>query len=415
MSIAALLVSLGLTVVATVLLVVLVRVLARVARRGTRRLRALAAAAAPRFAVRGLVLFRPEQLLRAAGVVVASAAWLVALAAGYLYLTFVLSRFVWTSAWGSALGNFLLSTLASLGLGILRAVPQLFVVVLIILVARFADRVLRSLFKAAEQRRIVLPGVHPDTARPTRRIASVLLWVFAVAVAYPHLPGSQSTAFRGVSVLAGLLFTLGSAGLVGQAMSGLVLMYARSFRVGDYIEAKGIQGTVLELGLLSTRLRTPKNEYVTLPNGVVVGGAVTNYSLAAEHGERLFLHTSVTIGYDTPWRQVQALLLAAGAGVEAALAEPAPFVLQRALDDSYVEYQLNVAVDPARARELPWLYSALHAAIQDAFAEAGVEILSPTYRAVRDGNAPALPGRGRPSAVPAAHGGGPSAGGWVPA
>jgi small-conductance mechanosensitive channel len=243
--------------------------------------------------------------------------------------------------------------------------------------------------------------VHPETARPTRRIAQALLWVFAIAVAYPHLPGSGSATFKGVSVLAGLLFTLGSAGLVGQAMSGLVLMYSRSFKVGDFITAGGIQGTVVELGLLSTRLCTPKNEYVTLPNGVVVGGAVTDYTTAREHGQALFLYSSVTIGYDTPWRRVHELLLAAAARTEEMLRDPAPFVLQRALDDSYVEYQINVAVDPGRAADLPALYSVLHASIQDVFADAGVEILSPTYRAWRDGNAPALPGA-RPVADTAA-------------
>jgi len=405
MSIAALLVSVGLTVVATVVLVAVVRVLSRLARRGARKLRSLATAAAPRLTIRGVVLLRPEQLLQAAGMVVAGLAWLVGLAAGYLYLTFVLSRFVWTSAWASALGNFLLSTLASLGLGIVRAIPELFVVGLIFLVARFANRVLRVLFEAAEQRRIVLPGVHPDTARPTRRIASVLVWIFAFAVAYPHLPGSQSSTFKGISALAGLLFAFGSAGLVGQAMSGLVLMYSRSFRVGDFVEIGRIQGTVLELGLLSTRLRTPKNEYVTVPNSVVVAAAVTDFSTGGEHGQGLLLHTAVTIGYDVPWRRVHELLLAAAAGMEGAVRDPAPFVLQRALDDSYVEYQVNVAIDAARAAELPGLYSALHAGIQDAFAAAGVEIMSPSYRALRDGNATTIPGSRPPAGrAPAAAG-----------
>lgn len=391
MTLSALLVSLGLTLLATLVLLVGLRVLVRIGRATAARLRSLAQAAAPRLNVRGLAVLRTEQLLQGARVSAAVVAWLVGLGLGYLYLTFVLSRFVWTSAWGDALGNFLLDTLASLGLGILRAVPDVFVVVLIFLVARFANGVLRALFVAVEERRITLPGVHPETARPTRRIAQGLLWVFAIAVAYPHLPGSESSAFRGVSVLAGLLFTLGSAGLVGQAMSGLVLMYSRSFKVGDFIEVNRIQGTVVELGLLSTRLRTPKNEYVTLPNGVVVGGGVTDFTTAREHGEALFLHSSVTIGYDTPWRRVHELLLAAAAGTGGALPDPVPFVLQRVLDDSYVEYQINVAVDPGRASELPALYSALHANIQDSFAEAGVEILSPSYRALRDGNASTLP------------------------
>jgi small-conductance mechanosensitive channel len=249
-------------------------------------------------------------------------------------------------------------------------------------------------FDAAADRRITLPGIHPETAQPTRRIVTVLMWLFAVTLAYPYLPGSGSAAFKGVSVFAGVLFTLGSAGLVGQAMSGLVLMYSRSFKVGDYVEAGGIQGEVVELGLLSTRLRTPKNEYVSLPNNVVVGRAVTNYSAAAAHRRPLVLYSSVTIGYDVPWRRVHELLIGAARSAADVLPEPAPYVLQRALDDSYVEYQVNAAVDPARAAEQPQLYSALHAAIQDAFAAAGVEILSPSYHAVRDGNAATVPSDG---------------------
>jgi len=383
--------SLGLAVAASALLAVIVLLLVSVSRGVTGRMQRVAAAAAPRLRVGGLVLLRSDQLFRAASVGVRTIAWLAGLAAGYVYLTFVLTRFAGTRPWGLALGHFLVTTLANLGLAALDAIPDLFVVALIFVAARFAVALARSLLDAAADGRIVLPGIHPDTAAPTRRIVTVLLWLFAVAVAYPYLPGSSSDAFKGVSVFAGLLFTLGSAGLMGQAMSGLVLMYARSFKVGDFIEAGGVQGTVVELGLLSTRLRTPKNEYVSIPNGVVVGRAVTDYSAARERGESLFLYSSVTIGYDTPWRRVHELLIAAARRVDGARANPPPFVLQRGLDDSYVAYQINVAIDPARAAELPWLYSSLHASIQDGFAEAGVEILSPSYHAVRDGNDATVP------------------------
>ena len=402
MELSALLASLVLAVAASALLALVILLLVRVSRRITARVRRLAAAAAPRLRVGGLALLRSDQLYRAATVSVRVVAWLVGLAAVYIYLTFVLTTFPWTRSWGHALGHFLVETLTSLGLAVLGAIPNLFVVALIFVATRFVVVLARSIIGAAAQSRIVLLGIHPDTAAPTRRIVTVLLWLFAVALAYPYLPGSSSEAFKGVSVFVGLLFTIGSAGLVGQAMSGLVLMYSRSFKVGDFIEAGGVQGTVVELGLLSTRLKTPKNEYVSMPNNVVVGRAVTDYSAAGEHDQRLFIYSSVTIGYDTPWRRVHELLIAAARRSDGVLADPAPFVLQRALDDSYVEYQVNAAIDSARAAELPWLYSTLHGSIQDAFSEAGVEILSPTYHAARDGNASTVPGDRRQEGKPRA-------------
>jgi small-conductance mechanosensitive channel len=391
MELSQILAGVALVVVATALLVAVTRALAYLRRHASARLQGLVDQAAPRLRVRGLVLLRTDQLATAAATGVTLAAWLLGLAAAYLYLTFGLTRFVWTRPWGNALGAFLLDTLGRLGLAAVRAVPDVFVIVVILAATRFAVGLVRLVFDAAADRRITLPGIHPETAHPTRRIVTVLMWLFAVTLAYPYVPGSGSSAFKGVSVFAGLLLTLGSAGLVGQAMSGLVVMYSRSFRVGDYVQVGAIQGTVVELGLLSTRLRTPKNEFVSLPNGVVVGGAVTNYSKAAEYRRALLVYSSVTIGYDVPWRRVHELLVAAAAGTEGVLPEPAPYVLQRALDDSYVEYQVNAAMDPARADEQQALYSRLHAAIQDSFAQAGVEILSPSYHAVRDGNADALP------------------------
>ena len=340
---------------------------------------------------RGLRLIHPGQLLRAARVAVTALSWALGLVVAYLYLTFALSQFPWTRPWGEALGRFLLGTLSTLTLGALRAVPGLFTVALILVVARFLTQLVRSTFDSVERGTISLPGLHPDTTQPTRRIAIAILWLFAIAVAYPYMPGSSSAAFKGVSVFAGLLITLGSSGLVGQAMSGLVVMYSRSFRVGDFIQAGGVQGTVTELGLLATRLRTPKNEYVTLPNTVVVASPVTDYSAASRYAQELLMYSSVTIGYDTPWKRVHELLVAAAARTNGVLPTPAPFVLQRSLDDSYVEYQINAAIDPGRAAELPILYGTLHAHIQDVFAEAGVEIMSPTYRALRDGNPRTLP------------------------
>jgi small-conductance mechanosensitive channel len=400
-SLSGILVALALALAGTAVFVLAIRLLLLGRRRIAARLGRVTAEALPHVSIRGFTLLRPTQLLSAARVGLIALAWALGLIAGYLYLTFVLTQLPWTRAWGQALGHYLVSTLGRLALGALGAVPGLFTVAIILLATRFVVRLVRSLFDAVERGLVILPGLHPETAQPTRRIVTALIWMFALVIAYPNLPGSDSAAFKGVSVFAGLLVTFGSAGIVGQAMSGLVLMYSRGFKVGDYVQVGQTQGMVITLGLLSTRLRTPKNEYVTVPNSVVVGGHVINYSAPRDHGHPLTIYSSVTIGYDVPWRQVHELMINGAKATEGVLEDPAPFVLQRALDDFYVEYQVNAAIDATRAPELPWLYSRLHAAIQDAFWAAGVEILSPSYHAVRDGNTAAIPPEHRPKGRPA--------------
>ena len=379
---------------ATVVMLLAIRLLFSSRRRVRARLARLDVPTAPEIMIRGLRLIHPRQVALAARALVTVTAWGLGLVVGYLYLTFVLSQFPLTRPLGEALGQILLKTLGQLITGALGAIPGLFVVAVIFAVTRFLMGLVRTTFDAVEQRRLAIPGIHPDTAQPTRRIISVLVWLFAIVVAYPYVPGSGSAAFKGVSVFAGLLLSLGSAGLVGQAMSGLVVMYSRSYRVGDFIEAAGVQGTVVDLGLLSTRLRTPKNEVVTVPNSVVVAGKVTDFTAPSE--QPLLIYSSVTIGYDVPWRRVHELLTAAAAKTDGVLPQPAPFVLQRALDDSYVEYQVNAPIDASRAAALPFIYSDLHANIQDSFSAAGVEIMSPTYHAVRDGNTVTIPPEHRP-------------------
>jgi small-conductance mechanosensitive channel len=381
---------------ATVVLFVALTVLWRMRRRLTERGRRLVARWAPRLRIADIELFSPaaaETAVRWAG---SLAAWAVTLVLVDVYVTYALGRFAYTRPYAEVLGQFIVDTLAMLAQGAVRAVPQLLIVALIFLVTRFLARQIGRLFTAAESGALRLPGVHPETAAPTRRIAMALIWLFALAVAFPYLPGSDSAAFRGVSVFAGLLVTLGSAGIVGQAMSGLVLMYSRSFRPGDYVRIGDVDGTVLELNLLSTRLRTPKHEIVTVPNNVVVGGRIVDYSAIGRQGEPLLIYSSVTIGYDTPWRKVHELLIRGALHTDGVLPTPEPFVLQLGLRDWYVEYQVNAAVDPARAPELPALYGALHRNIQDAFWEAGVEIMSPSYFALRDGNTVTIPPDQRP-------------------
>jgi small-conductance mechanosensitive channel len=215
-----------------------------------------------------------------------------------------------------------------------------------------------------------------ETARATRRVVVVLLWLFALTAAYPHIPGSDTDAFRGISVLLGVVISLGSTGLVNQIMSGFVVIYSRALRPGDWVRVGDTEGLVTEVGLLSTKLSTVRREQVAIPNAVLVGTATTNYtSLAGDDGP--LASTAVTIGYDAPWRQVHALLELAASRTDGVRKQPEPRVLQRGLSDFYVEYQLIVHLERAEDRFV--VLSALHGHIQDAFNEQGVQIMSPHF------------------------------------
>lgn len=358
----------------------------------------------PAVTIRGFTVLRPRQAGHALIRTLVGGAWVVGALLAYAWLTFVLMRFPVSRPWGEALGGFLVLTVRDLALGAVKAVPGLITVVIIFIAARWLGRLIGGFFTAVEGGRVQVPWVHAETAQPTRRIALVLLWLFAIVVAYPYLPGSGSAAFKGVSVFLGLVLSLGSTGLVNQAMSGLVVMYARSFRVGDYVRIGDVEGEVTTLALLSTKIRTTKNEEVTLPNAAILSGGTVNYSRLAA-GPGLILYTGVTIGYDTPWRQVHALLTLAASRTPGLRTDPPPFVLQTALGDFYVEYQLNARLERAADR-IP-VRSALHANILDAFNEYGVQIMSPHFE-TQPTAAVTVP-RERWHAAPAADGSGDGA------
>jgi small-conductance mechanosensitive channel len=303
-------------------------------------------------------------------------AWIAGLVLAEVWLGFSLSRFPYTAPWGHALRGFLLSKLEWLALGVLGTLPGLFTVVVILLFIRFLTRMIHGFFGAVQTGRVTVPWLHPDTAPPTERIVVALTWVFGLVLCYPYLPGSDSDVFKGVSVFIGLLVTLGSGGSVNQILSGLILVYARALHTGDYVRIGEFEGTVAEVGLVATRLRTPWQELVTIPNAVVLGAATTNYS-RLERADQLWYRTSVTIGYDAPWRQVHAMLCLAAERTAGIRREPIPFVLQTSLSDFYVEYTLNFR--PEEPAQRVFVLSELHTNIQDAFNENGVQILSPHF------------------------------------
>jgi small-conductance mechanosensitive channel len=326
----------------------------------------------------GLDVRRPLEALERG--LVRIAAWGLGLFAAYVWLTFSLQRFPYTRPWAAALRTDLLTLLRDLGVGALGAIPGLFAIVVVFLAARFIIRIVDVVFQAVERGSVNVGALEPETARATRQIAIVLIWLFALTVAYPYIPGSRTDAFRAIGVLLGLMISLGSSGLVNQLLSGLVVVYSRALRPGEIVRIGDHFGGVKEVRLLSTKL-VSKGEEITIPNAVLVGTTVTNYSrLGGENGP--IISTGVTIGYDAPWRQVHAMLQEASRRTAGIRREPPPMVLQRALSDFYVDYELRVHLEippePARVR------SELHQHIQDVFNEFGVQIMSPAFESQPD-------------------------------
>jgi len=324
-----------------------------------------------------------DELVRASRIVeflqqsVGIVAWTLILFVTYSWLTFSLRRFPYTRYWGESLREFLLDRLSLVGTAILDALPGLFTVLIIVLLTRFVSRFVQLFFRAIAEGRISVGWIYPETAEPTRKLVVLALWLGAVAISYPFLPGSDSEAFKGMSVLVGLMVSLGSSGLVSQMMGGFTLTYSRALRRGDFVSVGDIEGTVTHLGTLSTKILTPKNEDVTIPNAVVVGQTVTNHSRGGDEG--VFVTTDITIGYDVAWRQVEAMMLLAAARTPGVRRDVPPKVRPSALQDAYVKYTLFFCLEEPKTRRA--VLAAVHANILDAFNEYGVQITSPNYEA----------------------------------
>ena len=294
----------------------------------------------------------------------------------YWWSVFLLNQFSATASWSEQLRLFLFSMFIEFGGGALRALPELFTVVVILLIARWGSRLVNALFNEVESGRLTFSWLERETARTTQTLVLVAIWLFALVVAYPYIPGSNTEAFKGVSVLVGLMITLGSTGLINQIISGLFVIYSRSVRPGDYVRIGDTEGQVIEVGFLATKLMTPRQEEITLPHSVLVGTGTTSYSRLAEE-QGVVVTISVTIGYDVPWRQVHALLLLGAARTRGIRSAPAPRVLQRELSDFSVQYHLVAHLREGEKRGE--VMSELHAQIQDAFNEFGAQIMSPHF------------------------------------
>lgn len=306
--------------------------------------------------------------------------WALMLLLADAWATFALHQFAATRPWAERSTAWLLGLLHSFGQAIASAVPGLLTAALIFVLARVATRLVAIFLDRVADGDTTVHWLDRDTAVPTRRLATVGIWLFAVAMAYPYLPGSGSEAFKGVSVLAGVMLSLGASSVVGQALSGFSLMYSRSLRVGEYVKVGDTEGTVTHMGLFTTQVHTGLGEAVSLPNTVVFSQPIRNFSRLVADGQ-FVLHTAVTIGYTTPWRQVHAMLLEAAHRTPGVAQDPKPYVVQTALSDFYVEYRLCCQSNHMAPHRRAEAMSMLHTHIQDVFNEHGVQIMSPHYMA----------------------------------
>ena len=308
----------------------------------------------------------------------------------YLLIPLLLGFFPPTQVIAEGLRAQIRSVLVRGGEAGLNAIPNLLSIVLILAITSQVIRASNAWFRALERGRLQIPGFYPEWAMPTRRLLAGVILLAGLVIAFPYVPGSNSKVFQGAGLLVGVLAALGSSAVATNVISGLMLIYTRAFQEGDRVEIGGVVGVVQDRALLVTRIQTPRNELVSIPNATVIATSIVNFSFSTREIARpVAVATTVTIGYDVPWRQVHALLLAAARGLPAIAAQPEPYVLQTALNDFNISYELNAfVVNAGLYRET---LSELLGAIQDRFAEAKVEILSPGYHAVRDGEPSTLP------------------------
>lgn len=314
--------------------------------------------------------------------------WLTITIIIYLALPTIFSIFPFTEGWSKTLFNWIWFPFRSIITSFFNYLPNLAAILVIYFVTKYIIKVIRYLAHEVEIGKLKINGFHADWAMPTFAIVKFLLYAFMFVVIFPYLPGSESNVFKGVSVFLGVLLSLGSSSAIANMVAGLVITYMRPYKLGDRIKIGEITGDVIEKTLLVTRIRTIKNEEITIPNAAILSGHTINYTAAVAH-KGLIVHTTITIGYDEPWAKVHEALLEAAARTNYLQEDPKPFILQTALNDFYVAYEINAYTLAVSKQAI--IYSELHQRIQDVFCEKGIEITSPHFRAVRDGNSTTIP------------------------
>jgi small-conductance mechanosensitive channel len=314
--------------------------------------------------------------------------WFIILLLIYLALPVLFGIFPFTRDISDTLLGYVTSPLTRIGLAVWDYIPNLITIIVLVTIFHYILRFMWYIKSEISKGNLVISGFYPDWARPTYQIMRVLILAFMFIVIFPYLPGSESPIFKGVSVFVGVLFTFGSAGALSNVVSGLVMTYMRSFTLGDRVKIGEVTGDIIEKNLLVTRVRTIHNEIISIPNSTVLSSHTINFSSDSQE-KGLIVHTEVTIGYDAPWRQVHQLLIDAALETNLVEKEPMPYVYQTSLEDYYVTYRIHAYTKSPNKQSV--IYSHLHANIQDHFNKAGVEIMSPHYKALRDGNATTIP------------------------
>ena len=330
-----------------------------------------------------------EQELKVILLLVRFSKWFLFILLGYTTLPIVFSIFPFSRDWADVLFKLIWSPFRGILVAVWNYLPNLFSILAIYFVMKYFIRFVKYIFLEIRSEKLKLSGFHADWAMPTYSIVRFLLYAFMFIMIFDYLPGSDSNIFQGVSVFLGILFSLGSTSAIANMVAGLVITYMRPFKIHDFIMVGEVKGHVLEKTLLVTRIKTPKNEVVTIPNSSVLSGNTVNYSTESAAGQGLIINTTATIGYDVPWKDVHQALIDAALQTPMLEKEPLPFVWQTSLDDFYVAYQLNAYTK--HSGQQGHIYSELHQNIQDVFNQRGIEIMSPHYRAHRDGNTTTIP------------------------
>lgn len=308
----------------------------------------------------------------------------------YLSLPLLFSVFPSTEGYTTTLLSWILKPAKLVLMSFVGFLPNLFSIVVIIVLFRYFVKIMKYFVDEIQKENIHIEGFYSDWAKPTFNIIKVLVYAFMLVIIFPYLPGSDSPAFKGITVFVGILFSIGSSNAIANMVAGLVITYMRPFKIGDFIKIGDVSGEVIEKTALVTRVRTPKMEDITIPNATVLSSTSTNFSANTNlNTNGLVIHTTVTIGYDVPWKNIHQALINAALRTDLVEKVPAPFVLQTSLDDFYVSYQINAYTKSPTQQ--PLIYSSLHQNIQDCFNEDGIEIMSPHYKALRDGNKTTIP------------------------
>jgi len=331
-----------------------------------------------RIALGGTTLLTGERTLAIARTVTGFVFWLLLLVALEQWLGVVLRLFPYTRRWGERLNDSGMELAGQVLTAVVESLPGIAIAIAIFFLARMLLRLLDPFFAQVQRGEMAVGWIDRYSVRATRGLVHIAVWLFSLAMAYPYLPGAQTDAFKGISVVIGLMLSLGSSNVIGQAISGLIIIYSRTLHVGEYVRIGEVEGTVTETTTFAIRVRTGLGEELTLPNSLIVNQVTKNYSRAVK-GEGYIVDTVMTIGYDTPWRQVHAMMIEGARRTEGILATPAPHVFQIALSDFYVEYRLVGQAIASAPRPRAQVMADLHAHLQDVFNENGVQIMSPHY------------------------------------